>query len=94
MTEQPVSLTLESDVAVAIPTGKLMATLEALLPQYQRLCRTFYRRHSADAQPVAANLWLHRELIERFGPQAVLGRSRTIAKRLDVARQDVLAGGR
>lgn len=70
----------------------LEKTVEALLPQYRGMCYRFYQRHSADALPVAANRWLHRELISRFGVQATLDASKDIARRAHVARRGVLAG--
>lgn len=78
--------------------GNLKMTLEALLPQYRDMVRTFYRNHDSGATPIAANRWLHRELIARFGAQEVLGASRTIEGRLNTARRGVLVelkkGGR
>lgn len=71
-------------------TGNLKITLEALLPQYRDMLRAFYRNHDAAATPIAANRWLHRELIARFGAQEVLGAARKIEGRLNTARRGVL----
>ncbi|MBN2003960.1 MAG: hypothetical protein JXA21_11450 [Anaerolineae bacterium] len=74
--------------------SNLSMTLEALLPQYRGMVQTFYRSHDPSQTPIAANGWLHRELIARFGAQEVLSSARKIEGRLRTARRGVLAAMR
>jgi len=82
--------TIPGDV-ITDADGDLGMTLEALLPQYRQMCQVFYRHHDAGALPVAAQRWIHRELMARFGVVKVLEESRAIARRLKVARRGVRA---
>ena len=70
----------------------ILATLEALLPQFKQRCTAFYRENPRSAHPMAAYAWMHRELMSRFGPQAVLNIVGTISLRLRRAQQEVLDG--
>jgi len=99
---QAIAQAFKNGVVAAIPgdvaadagghaDGDLGMTLEALLPQYRQMCQVFYRHHDAGALPVAAQRWIHRELMARFGVVKVLEESRAIARRLQVARRGVRA---
>jgi hypothetical protein len=68
---------------------QILATLETLLPQYRERCAKFYETHDAGSDPLVANRWIHRELMERFGVQPVLTESAKIRRRLTIARTGV-----
>jgi len=69
---------------------QMLATLETLLPQYRERCAKFYETHDPASDPIVANRWIHRELMERFGIQPVLAEGVKIRRRLTIARTGVL----